>query len=67
MILVTAYFSGMNMELSHQKFPYGDDAILYLKTELMLNEEQIEEILEGNTISNDEGEAYFYLIGDVIL
>ena len=67
MILVTAYFSGMNMELSHRKFPYEEDALLYLKDELMLSEEQVEEILDGCTVPDDEGEAYFYLIGDVIL
>ena len=67
MILVTAYFSGMNMELSHRKFPFEEDVVPYLRDELLLTQDQIDEILDGCTVPDDEGEAYFYLIGDVIV
>ena len=64
--LICMYCSGLKMCASHSHFRYQDELIKYLNNELELDAENIEELLNGDCIQDQDGEAFYYLINEVI-
>lgn len=64
--LVYMYGSGLRMCASHSHFRDQEQLMMHLKNDLEFDDEDIEELLDGDCVQDYEGDAFYYLINEVI-